>query len=157
MPRALPGPSARLGSELPTSGIVTVAGLQPISRSGILIRTHRPYDQPMQDSASRYDIELVPAGCVEPAQFLKIDDAGLNVRCGLIQGASGGGVFAESDDGLVLLGVISSVTSDLSANYVAPMAAVHELLEHQSVYLHSLASDRTRTSLSRSPDVFAHS
>jgi len=36
----------------------------------------------------------------------------------------------------VLVGILSTVTADLSANGVVPLASLHELLEHPDRYAH---------------------
>jgi hypothetical protein len=62
------------------------------------------------------------------------------VPCGLVPGASGGGLFAEQDGELVLVGIVSTVTADLSANGVVPLAALRELLEQPGAYMHQFAA-----------------
>ena len=67
---------------------------------------------------------------------LKITTTQVNVQCGLIPGASGGGLFVESADQVILVGIISTVTHDLSYNGVVHLAALHELLDHPDEYRH---------------------
>ena len=66
----------------------------------------------------------------------------MDVPCGLIPGASGGGLFAEVDGTIVLVGIISTVTFDQSANGVVPLDSLHELLEHPQRYRHDLTATR---------------
>ena len=56
------------------------------------------------------------------------------VPCGLVPGASGGGLFTEVEGQLVLVGILSTVTSDLSANGVVPLPALQKLLDHPEIY-----------------------
>ena len=65
--------------------------------------------------------------------------------CGLIPGASGGGLFVESNGELVLVGVISTVATNLTFNGVVPLAAVHELLANPVEYTHEMPVVATRT------------
>ena len=72
------------------------------------------------------------------------------VPCGLVPGASGGGLYAEQDGELVLVGILSTVTADQTANGVVPLASVQELLEHPDRYAHGFHavggnSTRSRT------------
>ena len=76
--------------------------------------------------------------------------------CGLIPGASGGGLFVVNDGELVLVGILSTVTNDLTANGIVPLASLHELLEHPDRYTHRFATAQMRRDHSRSPDVIDH-
>ena len=60
----------------------------------------------------------------------------MRVPCGLIPGASGGGLFATHGDAIELVGIVSTVSADITHNGVVPMASLLELLEHQADYLH---------------------
>jgi hypothetical protein len=56
------------------------------------------------------------------------------VPCGLIPGASGGGLYVDDNGELVLVGILSTVTADLSANGIVPLASLHKLLDHPDLY-----------------------
>lgn len=139
----IPGPSARLGRAVPTSGNVTLAGLQPVDTDGTLLRGDSPDDRPRPKSASGdpVKIESRPAGCVEPARDLKVAPDRVTVHCGLVPGSSGGGLFAEENGEHVLVGIISTVSADVSSNGVVPLASLHELLNNQAEYMHPLDED----------------
>jgi hypothetical protein len=139
MAQAIPGPSARVGSALPASGQVTLAGYQPIDSDGTLLRGSRPNDHPLPKAATgtRIEIPYRPAGCVASVRSLEVSAARVMVPCGLIPGASGGGLYAEENGELVLVGILSTVTADLSANGIVPLASLHELLEHPDRYAHA--------------------
>jgi hypothetical protein len=144
MDRAIPGLAATLGDTLPTQGLVTLAGFQPIDTDGTLLRGTRYDDRPTPKgvTGSVIKIESLPSGCVDCASSIEIAADQLKVGCGLIPGASGGGLFVEQDGGLVLLGIISTVGFDLSYNGLTPLAAVHELLGHPGEYKHGLPDER---------------
>jgi hypothetical protein len=147
MDRAIPGPSASLGGPLPTQGLVTLAGLQPIDTDGTLLRGtsshHRP--TPKGVTGGVVEIESLPVGCVGRASSVGLALNQLTVHCGLVPGASGGGLFTEGDGGPVLLGIVSTVSSDLSSNGLTRLSAVHELLNHAGEYTHALTAERSLT------------
>ena len=146
MGRALPGPTATLGDVLPTQGHVTLAGLQPIDRDGALLRGTSYNDRPEPSGAKGAAIVVIesrPAGCLDHATSIDVAAGQLEVRCGLVRGASGGGLFSERDGRLALHGVISTVDFDLSFNGLAPLSAVQDLLEQPSKYMHTLPEQHT--------------
>ena len=144
MDQAMPGAAATLGNTLPTQGLVTLAGLQPIDTDGTLLRGSRYDDRPTPKGVTGglIEIQSLPTGCVDRASSIAIAANQLNVGCGLIPGASGGGLFIERDGRLVLLGIISTVGFDLSYNGLTPLAAVHELLSHPGEYTHTPPDQR---------------
>jgi hypothetical protein len=148
MAHVIPGPSARVGSSLPDSGQVTLVGYQPIDSDGTLLRARGP--------RARIDVSLRPAGCVESVESLELSAARVMVPCGLVPGASGGGLFVEDKGEFVLVGILSTVTADLSANGIVPSAALLELLEHPDRYAHAFPTGHLHNGQSRSPDVIGH-
>lgn len=143
MDQAIPGAAARLGDGLPTHGLVTLAGLQSIDTDGTLLRG-TSYDNrptPKGVTGGVIMVDALPTGCVHRASSLEIATDHLKVGCGLIPGASGGGLFAERECRLVLLGIVSTVSFDLSHNGLTPLAAVHELLNNPGGYTHALPDD----------------
>lgn len=142
MEQVIPGPAARIGSTLPVSGQVTLAGFQPIDEDGTLLRDPRRIGHHMadDDAQTRNDTSYRPAGCVDSAASLDVSDVRVMVPCGLVPGASGGGLFTENDGELVLVGIVSTVTADLRANGVVPMTALHELLDHPDLYRHEFST-----------------
>jgi hypothetical protein len=140
MAEPIPGPSATPGDSLPEDGRVTLAGFQPLDSDGSLLRGTR-YDnrpRPTVTSGNIVEIESAAAGCIGQVSDVQILDDQMKVPCGLIPGASGGGLFVERDGDLILIGVISTVAYDLSFNGVAPFAAVRELLNNASAYSHEM-------------------
>jgi len=83
---------------------------------------------------------LSAAGCVVSVDALKVSATRVTVPCGLIPGASGGPLFAEVDGKLVLVGILSTVTADLAANGIVPLAALQELLQHPEQYAHGFST-----------------
>ena len=149
MDRVIPGPSALLGERVPAHGTLTLAGFQPLDTDGSLLRGARYGDRPVPRGARNGVVTIVsaPAGCVNTAAAARAHGASVKFPCGLIPGASGGGLFASQDGHLVLVGITSTVDLDLTTNGLAPMAAVHELLAHAEVYRH----DMTAPAMSSSP------
>jgi Trypsin-like peptidase domain len=144
MDRAIPGPAATLGDTLPTQGLVTLAGFQPIDTDGTLLRGTSAYDRPTPKGVTESVVEIksLPSGCDDSVSSIEIAGNRLEVDCGLVRGASGGGLFMEHGGRIVLLGIISTVDVDLSFNGLAPLAAVHDLLNHPRQYTHASAVDR---------------
>jgi hypothetical protein len=144
MDRAIPGPSANLGAALPFEGLVTLAGFQPIDTDGTLLRGTSYDDRPIPKGVTGgvVQVDSLPTGCVHRASSIEIAVDRLRVACGLVPGASGGGLFADRDGTLILLGIISTVGLDLSFNGLTPLAAVHELLDHPGDYMHALGDER---------------
>ncbi len=56
----------------------------------------------------------------------------------------------------MLVGILSTVTADLSANGIVPLASLHELLKHPDRYTHRFATGHVHGDHSRSPDVIDH-
>jgi hypothetical protein len=148
MDRPIRGPGATLGDTLPTQGLVTVAGFQPMDTDGSLLRGTSSHDHPTPKGVTGGVIEIVslPTGCTDPASSVQIAVNQLTVGCGLVPGASGGGLFVEHGHELVLLGIISTVSDDLSSNGLTPLAAVQELLNHPGEYTQPLAEERDSAS-----------
>jgi hypothetical protein len=141
MSEPVPGPSATLGTAVPTTGSVTLAGFQSIDSDGSLLRGSGPHDVPIPQAAKDGDsgvvhIETAPAGCENDVTSVEVTAAWVRVPCGLIPGASGGGLFATHGDAIELVGIISTVSADITDNGVVPLASLLELLEHQADYLH---------------------
>jgi hypothetical protein len=144
MDRAIPGPSATLGDTLAPHQLITLVGFQPVDTDGTLLRGKSYHDRPLPKGVTGgvIQIESVPAGCEGPATAVEMAVTQLNVPCGLIPGASGGGLFTEDGDGSVLLAVISTVAFDLSFNGLTPLSVVHELFNHPEAFTHVLDEDR---------------
>jgi hypothetical protein len=140
MSEAIPGATADLGERLPDTGLATVAGMQPLDSGGSLLRgtryDNRPHLRPA--SGSIVEIETSAAGCVGPAAALQVSTARVKVPCGLIPGASGGGLFVGAAERPTLVGVISTVAYDLTYNEVVPPTELRELLAHPDRYVHAM-------------------
>ena len=144
MDQVIPGPATRVGSALPDSGAVSLAGFQPVDADGRLLRGRRLDDHllPHTSAGIPAEVSYRPAGCIDSAASLDVSAARVMVPCGLVPGASGGGLFTELDGELVLVGILSTVTADLSANGVVPLTALRELMEHQESFRHGFSSQR---------------
>jgi hypothetical protein len=140
MDRVVAGPSAQVGDELPSHGQFTLVGEQPLDTDGTLLRGTRYDNRPRPKGAipEGVEIETAAAGCVHPASDLEIAPIRVEVPCGLIPGASGGGLFVEDGGELILVGVLSTVAPDLAYNGVAPLEAMHELLDNAAAYTHKM-------------------
>jgi hypothetical protein len=144
MAQVIPGPSATVGSAMPDSGEVTLAGYQPVDSNGALMRA-RLHDGPLLTGVSDTEAERYrPAACVDSVQHLDITSARVMVRCGLVPGASGGGLFTEQDGHPVLVGIVSTVTGDLSANGVVPLASLQKLLRQPEQHIHPFSATPVR-------------
>ena len=84
------------------------------------------------------ELDTAAAGCVHPASDVEITTNQVTVPCGLIPGASGGGLFVEVHGELQLVGVLSTVAPDLSYNGVTPLEAIHRLLDNPAAYIHTI-------------------
>ena len=91
-------------------------------------------------SGTRVVRPYAPAACVASASDLDVSDARVLVPCGLVPGASGGGLYVERNGEQVLVGILSTVTADLSTNGVVPLASLHELLQHPEQYTQGFSS-----------------
>jgi len=138
MAQPIPGPSVRVGADLPDSGSVTLAGFQPLDTDGSLLRSRTGVDA---ETALPYGA----AGCVDQIDALNVSADRVIVPCGLVPGASGGGLYAEQHGELVLVGILSTVTSDLAANGVVPLASLQELLAHPERYAHGFHAEAGRS------------
>lgn len=140
MDRVIPGPSAQLGDLLPTHGQVTLAGFQPLDTDGSLLRGSSYDNRPLPQGATGgvVKIETAAAGCVHLVSELEITDTQVKVSCGLIPGASGGGLFVDNNGELILVGVISTVAADLTFNGLVPLTALRELLDNPDEYTHEM-------------------
>jgi hypothetical protein len=140
MDQVIPGASATLANTLLEAGSVTLVGFQPLDTDGTLLRGTNPHDRahPQGSSGGVVEISTAPAGCVGEAAQLQVAPTEVRMQCGLIPGASGGGLFATVDGAPVLIGIISTVSSDLTMNGLVPLTAVHELLDHAELYTHEM-------------------
>ncbi len=140
MNRVIPGPSARLADSSWAQGPFTLAGFQPLDTDGSLLRgtrfDNRPH--PQHVGGGVIEIETAAAGCIHRRSDLAITTTQITVPCGLIPGASGGGLFHEDDGDVVLDGIISTVSRDLTFNGVTTLAALQNLLDHPAAYRHEM-------------------
>jgi hypothetical protein len=146
MNHPIDGPSATLGTTVPTTGSVTLAGFQALDSDGTLLRGTNPHDTPLPKAAGNgqggvVHIDSAPAGCTNDMTSVEVTAAWVRVPCGLIPGGSGGGLFATHGDAIELVGIVSTVSADITHNGVVPMASLLELLEHQADYLHTPNQD----------------
>jgi hypothetical protein len=141
---ALPGASATVGTATPARGSVTIAGFQALDSDGTLLRGTSPHEVllPKGATGDLVRIESAPAGCVVPTASLSIAAGRVDVACGLIPGASGGGLFATAGDTIQLVGIVSTVSSDVSSNGVVPLSSLDELLAHPQRYWHDVTVSR---------------
>jgi hypothetical protein len=146
MGQVLPGPAAQLGKVLPDSGYLTLAGYQPLDSDGSPLRGHHVNERPLPKGATgtRIVVPYEPAGCAAPVSELVVAAVRVTVSCGLVPGASGGGLYAEQDGEVVLVGIVSTVTADLSANGVVPLNSLHELLRHPDQYRHDFSTEHAQ-------------
>jgi hypothetical protein len=147
MDRAVPGPAAVLGDTLPGHDFVTLAGFQPLDTDGTLLRptNAQGHATPKGVTGGVVRIETALAGCVRDVSAVEVTSSQLTVPCGLVPGASGGGLLAQDERGPVLVGVVSTVSFDLSSNGVTPISAVHELIENPGRYGHVLGPAQSRS------------
>jgi hypothetical protein len=151
MDQIITGPSATLADRFPTQGLVTVAGLQPLDTDGSLLRGTRPDNRPLPGGAEHgiFKIGAAAAGCVHLASEAELTDERVRVPCGLIPGASGGGLFVEHNGELILAGIISTVAGDLTYNGLVPLTALHQMLDNPIPYTHDLTAEADNASLTR--------
>jgi hypothetical protein len=147
MDRVIPGPSAALGADFPTGGTFILAGHQPLDTDGSLLRGTRYDNRPLPKGTTGgvVELETAAAGCVHPASDLDIASNQVKVPCGLIPGASGGGLFTRVHGELLLVGVLSTVAPDLSHNGVTPLEAIRRLLDNPAAYIHPVPHDAPST------------
>jgi Trypsin-like peptidase domain len=141
----IPGTSATIGEQLPTAGSVVLAGFQPLDTDGSLLRgtSYTDHPHPRGVTGGVIAIETEVAGCVRPASELRITITEVKVSCGLVPGASGGGMLVEGPSGPVLVGIISTVSYDLTDNGIVPLPALHELLERASEFTYASLEQAT--------------
>jgi hypothetical protein len=119
MPSPATGASADLGVTLPGAGDVIVAGFQPIVVD----------ERPSGDVTGNVVIvERQPAGCLVSATAARVTATQVSVPCGLIPGASGGGLYVLADGRLTIVGIVSTLSHDMRRNGIVPLAAMHALL-----------------------------
>jgi hypothetical protein len=142
MDEVVPGMSATVGVAIPTTGTVTVAGFQPLDTDGTLLRGTGPHDlpRPKGTTGNLIEIDSAPSGCTVPTGALSVTVNEVEIPCGLIPGASGGGLYTDLDGAIVLIGIVSTVSVDLSTNGVVPLESLHELLQHPERYRHDVTA-----------------
>ena len=115
---------------------MTLAGYQPVDTDGSLLRGAGPHDRPSPRLSDSHVIlvESVPAGCTTNVDDIRVATHRVDVPCGLIPGASGGGLFVDTDGATILVGIISTVTDDLSSNGVVAAASLADLLRQPRRY-----------------------
>jgi hypothetical protein len=151
MDQRIPGPSATVGRVLPTVGRVTLVGFQPIDTDGSLLRGTRYNNRPLPKGSAGgvVTIHTAAAGCVQDASDLEITDTQVKIACGLIPGASGGGLFVEHGSEKILIGITSTVAQDLSYNGLVPLVALLQLLDNPSAFTQKMPLEAATDSGSR--------
>ena len=150
MNQIIPGPSASIGDSVPTTGLVTLAGFQPLDTDGTLLRGTR-YDNrpfPKGTTGGVVQIDTAAVGCVRPATDAQIAANQVKLACGLIPGASGGGLFTEKNGKPILVGIVSTVAVDLSYNGLVPIEALHQLLANPTTYTYKMTAQASIPSTS---------
>lgn len=134
--RPLPGPAATLGSAVPVTAMLTIAGYQAIGSDGTLLRGEPAYDssKSVPPAGGVITVESKPAGCTIAGREVAVSTDRLDVACGLVPGASGGGLYDVGEDGVVLVGIISTVSHDATANGLTPIRSVADLLAEPGRY-----------------------
>jgi trypsin len=140
MKERIPGPSATVGRVLPTVGRVTLVGFQPIDTDGSLLRGTRYNNRPLPKGSIGHivTINTAAAGCLQDASDLEIAHTQVKIACGLIPGASGGGLFVEHGSEKILIGITSTVAQDLSYNGLVPLIALHQLLDNPPAFINKM-------------------
>jgi hypothetical protein len=140
MAAPIPGASATLGDDFPTHGLVTLAGFQALDTDGTPRRAFRGDQRPLRQGSKGavVTIESAVAGCVHRVSELMITGDQVKAPCGLVPGASGGGLFTEHDGELTLVGIVSTVDARLTYNGVVPLASVHELLDSRAAHTYGM-------------------
>lgn len=92
---------------------------------------------------------VAPAACeFTKRQAKQIDNFWL-IPCSMLPGGSGGPVFSIKENEYYLVGILSSVSDDMSYNGVAPISIVETLLSNQSLYTHDVRSNKVTLEGSR--------
>jgi hypothetical protein len=143
MDQAIPGPSAALGDAFPKTGPVTLAGFQALDADGSLLRGTRYDNRPLPTGTTpgaAVEIRRAAAGCVHMVSEAQIIVTEVKLPCGLIPGASGGGLFVEQNGELILVGILSTVAPDLSYNGVVRLDNLLKLIANPTSYPHRIAA-----------------
>ena len=142
MDEIVPGTAATIGAAVPSTGSITIAGFQPLDTDGTLLRgnaTARPAPPQGRHRQSRRD--RVGSDRLHRGGRVGVGDR--QQREGPLRidpWRVGGGMFAELDGKIVLVGIISTVSADLTANGVVPLESIHELVLHPEKYRHEVTA-----------------
>ena len=130
------GIGVNLGSYEYISEGGTLVGYQPVVSKDAF------YHPASYDELSSFGsmAPVIPAACTfTSSQAWRVEGV-WSVSCGMVPGGSGGPVLAVKNGEILLVGVISSVNSSLSANGIASAALVAEMLRNPDNYYYSLTN-----------------
>ncbi len=93
----IPGPAVTLGASFPTAGLVTLAGFEPLDTDGTLLPRYSIRRPPpgRWRTGGIVHISSAAAGRTQPASAAQVTATRATMPCGLVPGASGGGLFVE--------------------------------------------------------------
>lgn len=135
METSVPGPGIHLPSSASFSS-ATLVGFQSLDSDGTWLRgnNYDDLDRIKGASAGIVYISSAPAACTVPTAMIESRKGFSWIPCGMIPGGSGGPFVKDSASGYQLVGVLSTVSYNLTHNGITPAAKVIELLENQDTY-----------------------
>lgn len=125
-----PGPSVRVGGDLPRRGSLIAVGYQSIDSNGRLVRP-KSYNDKSHLKPGLNVFTMRMSACTLDASSLRRYPAHFNGVCGLIPGGSGGPVLELRRDGAIMHGVLSTVNDALTVNTWAGGSAIKHVVERR--------------------------
>jgi hypothetical protein len=137
----IPGQGAVIANAFPTSGTLTAVGFQRVDDDGDLLRGRTLGERPVGADGLRFGAhDRAPAGCQIEVDDLELLTDRVKIGCGLIPGASGGGLLTIVDDQIVLAGIVSTVSTDMKTNSLVPLDSLWELLDEAATHTFEVAA-----------------
>ena len=145
----IPGPRQRSATSSPLQGMLTVAGFQPLDTDGSLLAepaTTTVHSHRAPPAASSRSTPRPPdASSGLPGRNRRQPrEATVRPHPRCVRRRR----FVDDNGELTLVGVISTVDHELTFNRLAPMSALHELLNNPDAYTHRMTRDASHN---RSP------
>jgi secreted trypsin-like serine protease len=137
MKDAVPGPGVSLAESFTGKQSTVLIGFQSVDTDGTWLRGKNYDDKPSPKGASEgvTFISAAPAACSVEGSDITWSSKYWTIPCGMVPGGSGGPLVVSTATGYKLVGVLSTVSYDLTKNGIVPVERVQEMLEDPSAFV----------------------
>lgn len=137
MENGIPGPGVSLADSFSGNLPTILIGYQSVDTDGTWLRGKNYKDRATPKGASEgvTFISAAPAACSVKGSDITWSSTHWSIPCGMVPGGSGGPLVISTETGYQLVGVLSTVSFDLTVNGVVPVEKINEMLQNPELYV----------------------